>query len=172
MQWIFGALFGGYAAANVLKWHWWRFNAYGYFWGMMSGLMASLALPLFFPSLQPLYAFPYLLLAGLVGSVIGTLLTAPEDDVVLMSFYEKVRPWGFWQPIKEKVIAQNPEFKPCNTLPRDAFNIVVGMTWQISLVVLPIYLVIKEFESMLMAFTVTLLTSWILKKNWYDKLEN
>ena len=172
MQWIFGALFGGYAAANVLKWHWWRFNAYGYFWGMMSGLMASLALPLFFPSLQPLYAFPYLLLAGLVGSVMGTLLTAPEDDVVLMSFYEKVRPWGFWQPIKEKVIAQNPEFKPCNTLPRDAFNIVVGMTWQISLVVLPIYLVIKEFESMLMAFTVTLLTSWILKKNWYDKLEN
>jgi Na+/proline symporter len=172
MQWIFGALFGGYTAANVLKWHWWRFNAYGYFWGMMSGLIASLALPLFFPSLQPLYAFPYLLLAGLAGSVIGTLLTAPEDDAVLMSFYEKVRPWGFWQPIKEKVIAKNPAFKPNDNLSRDAFNIVVGMTWQISLVVLPIYLVIKEFESMLVAITVMLLTSWILKKNWYDKLEN
>ena len=25
-QWIVGALFGGYIAANVLKWHWWRFN--------------------------------------------------------------------------------------------------------------------------------------------------
>jgi len=172
MQWIFGALFGGYAAANVLKWHWWRFNAYGYFWGMMSGLIAALALPLLFPSLQPLYAFPYLLVAGTVGSIMGTLLTPPEDDAVLMSFYQKVRPWGFWQPIREKVIAENPNFNVTNTLPRDAFNIVVGMTWQISLVVLPIYLVIKEFQSMLMALTVMLLTSWILKKNWYDKLED
>jgi len=172
MQWIFGALFGGYAAANVLKWHWWRFNAYGYFWGMMSGLIASLALPFLFPDLQPLYAFPYLLLAGLAGSIMGTLLTAPEDDAVLMSFYQKVRPWGFWNPIKEKVIAQNPEFKACNTLPRDAFNIVIGMIWQISLVVVPIYLVIKEFDSMLLALSVMLLTSWILKKNWYDKLED
>ena len=32
-QWIVGALFGGYIAANVLKWHWWRFNGEGYFWG-------------------------------------------------------------------------------------------------------------------------------------------
>lgn len=172
MQWIFGALFGGYAAANVLKWHWWRFNAYGYFWGMMSGLLASLALPLLFPNLQPLYAFPYLLLAGLAGSVVGTLLTPPEDDTVLMAFYQNVRPWGFWRPIKDKVIKQDPEFNPGNTLPRDAFNIVIGMTWQISLVVLPIYLVIKEFESMLVALTIMLLTSWILKKNWYDKLED
>lgn len=172
MQWIFGALFGGYAAANVLKWHWWRFNAYGYFWGMMSGLMASMALPLIFPEMQPLYAFPYLLLAGLLGSILGTLLTPPEDDDVLMSFYQKVRPWGFWQPIKDKVLAQSPDFQPNNTFSRDAFNIVIGMIWQISLVVLPIYLVIKEFMPMLAAFVVMLLTSFILKKNWYDKLEN
>jgi len=172
MQWIFGALFGGYAAANVLKWHWWRFNAYGYFWGMMSGLVASLVLPLAFPELQPLYAFPYLLLAGLIGSIAGTLLTPPEDDEVLINFYQKVRPWGFWQPIKEKVMQKHPEFKANNNFSRDIFNIVIGMIWQISLVVLPIYLVIKEFEPMLGALSVMLITSYILKKNWYDKLEN
>ncbi len=172
MQWIFGALFGGYAAANVLKWHWWRFNAYGYFWGMMSGLAASMALPIIFPDMQPLYAFPYLLLAGLLGSILGTLLTLPEDDEVLMSFYQKVRPWGFWQPIKNKVLAQSPDFKANNNFSRDACNIAVGMIWQISLVVLPIYLVIKEFMPMMMALVVMLLTSFILKKNWYDKLEN
>lgn len=172
MQWIFGALFGGYAAANVLKWHWWRFNAYGYFCGMMSGLAASLALPLLLPELQPLYAFPYLLLAGLLGSVVGTLLTPPEDDEVLMSFYEKVRPWGFWRPIRDKVILRSPQFRANTDFPRDAFNIAVGMIWQISLVVLPIYLVIRETQSMMMALAVMLVTSFILKKNWYDKLEN
>jgi len=172
MQWIFGALFGGYAAANVLKWHWWRFNAYGYFFGMMSGLIASLVLPLAFPELQPLYAFPYLLLAGLLGSVIGTLVTPPEEDEVLMAFYKNVRPWGFWQPIREKVIKQYPEFQTNTAFKRDAFNIAIGMTWQISLVVLPIYLVIKETIPLLLASVVMLLTSFILKKNWYDKLEN
>lgn len=172
MQWIFGALFGGYAAANVLKWHWWRFNAYGYFWGMMSGLIASLALPFIFPELQPLYAFPYLLLAGVIGSVVGTLSTAAEDDEVLISFYQKVRPWGCWGPIKAKVLLQNPDFASNHAFARDAVNIVVGMIWQISLVVLPIYLVIREMVPMAMAFAVMLLTSFILKKNWYDKLEN
>ena len=37
LQWIVGALYGGYIAANVLKWHWWRFNAYGFFWGNWPG---------------------------------------------------------------------------------------------------------------------------------------
>lgn len=172
MQWIFAALFGGYAAANLLKWHWWRFNAFGYFWGMMSGLIASLALPLIYPELQPLYAFPFLLLAGIIGSVAGTLLTPPENDDVLMTFYKNVRPWGFWQPIHQKVLAQDPNFISNANFRRDVFNIVIGMIWQISLVVMPIYLVIKEVNSMAIAIFVMLITSFILKKNWYDKLEN
>lgn len=172
MQWIFGALFGGYAASNLLKWHWWRFNAYGYFWGMMSGLIAALVLPMLFPEMQPLYAFPYLLLAGVLGSVFGTLLTKAEPDEVLMSFYKNVRPWGFWGPVRDKVVAEDPEFKVNKDFPRDMFNIAVGMIWQISLVVMPIYLVIREMHMMFMAFLVTAATSYILKKNWYDKLED
>ena len=31
LQWIVSALYGGYIAANLLKWHWWRFNGTGYF---------------------------------------------------------------------------------------------------------------------------------------------
>lgn len=172
MQWIFGALFGGYAASNLLKWHWWRFNSYGYFWGMISGLVASLVLPIVFPTMQPLYAFPYLLLAGTLGSVLGTLLTKAEPDDVLMSFYKNVRPWGFWGPVRDKVLAADPDFKVNKDLPRDMFNIGVGMIWQISLVVMPIYLVIREMHMMFMAFLVTAATSYILKKNWYDKLED
>ena len=39
--WITSALFGGYVAANFLKWIWWRFNGWGYFWGMFSGLVVA-----------------------------------------------------------------------------------------------------------------------------------
>ncbi len=170
MQWIFGALFGGYAASNLLKWHWWRFNGYGYFWGMMSGLVASLLMPLLFPALQPLYAFPFIFIFALIGSLAGTLMTPPDDEDVLAEFYKKVRPWGFWKPIHEKVILKDPSFVNDAHAGRDALNIVVGTIWQLSMVIIPIYLVIREFNYMWMAIGVFILGSILLKKLWYDKL--
>ena len=46
--WITASLYGGYTAANVLKWVWWRCNGYGYFWGMLTGLLASTVKLIFF----------------------------------------------------------------------------------------------------------------------------
>lgn len=50
-----GALFGGYIAANVLKWHWWRFNGEGYFWGMTSGVVAAIVMKFTVPDSLVLY---------------------------------------------------------------------------------------------------------------------
>lgn len=170
MQWIFGALFGGYAASNLLKWHWWRFNGFGYFWGMISGLVASLLMPVLFPELQPLYAFPFIFIFALIGSLAGTLLTPPDDEDVLAEFYKKVRPWGFWKPIHQKVIQADPSFVNDAHAGRDVLNIIVGTIWQLSMVIIPIYLVIKEFNYMWIAIGVFILGSILLKKFWYDRL--
>ena len=43
--WIVSGLWGGYTASNMLKWYWWRFNGYGYFWGMVTCITASLTVP-------------------------------------------------------------------------------------------------------------------------------
>jgi len=45
MMWLIGALGGGFVMANVLKWYWWRFNGYGYFWGLMSGIIGAMIVP-------------------------------------------------------------------------------------------------------------------------------
>lgn len=171
-QWIFGALFGGYAAANLLKWHWWRFNGHGFFWGMMTGLIAALALPVLMPHLLPLYGFPYLLASSLLGCLAGTWFTPAESDEVLISFYKKVRPWGFWHPVKQKIQETEPEFTGNQDFSRDITNVVVGIIWQLTLVLIPIYLVIREFAPMAIGVAVFALTSWILKRNWLDKLED
>ncbi|GLR70400.1 sodium:solute symporter family protein [Agaribacter marinus] len=170
MQWVFAALFGGYAAANVLKWHWWRFNGYGYFGGMTSGLVASLALPILFPALHPLYAFPYLLLAGALGSILGSILTPADDIRVLSKFYETVRPWGVWGPIKAHVQAQNPAFV-ASAPSRDLFNVAIGIVWQTSLVLIAMYLILQAYLPLALSVLTCALTSYILKRTWYDKLE-
>jgi len=43
-KWIAAALYGGYVIPNLLKWHWWRFNGYGYFAGMIAGVGSGLSL--------------------------------------------------------------------------------------------------------------------------------
>lgn len=170
-QWIFGALFGGYSAANLLKWHWWRFNGHGFFWGMIAGLVASMALPLLFPDMLPLYGFPYLLAFSLLGCLVGTWFTPAESDKVLVAFYKNVRPWGFWKPVIKKIQETEPNFEGNQDFGRDVTNVMVGIIWQLTLVVIPIYLVIREFSPMAIGLGVFAITSWILKRNWLDKLE-
>ncbi len=60
-DWIVSALWSGYAAPNILKWHWWRFNGWGYFYGMISGIAGAIVL-LAMPDVRPLEAFPALML--------------------------------------------------------------------------------------------------------------
>ena len=172
LKWLVGALFGGYTAANILKWIWWRFNGYGYFYGMLAGLIASLTMPLTFPDLSPIYAFPYIFVFSFIVSIAGSFLTDPEDDEILIEFYKKVRPWGFWKPVYQKLKVQNPDALPNRDFKRDMFNCVVGIVWQMTLILLPIYFVIGEYFEMLCAFVLFVLTSLVLKYNWYDRLNN
>ncbi len=171
IKWIVSALWGGYTASNVLKWYWWRFNGYGYFWGMVTGIGASLVLPFALPSVSALNAFPLLLALSLVGCLAGTLLTRPEDEEVLKSFYRRVRPWGFWGPILAKVKQEDPSFVPNPDFGRDMFNILVGICWQTSLVVFPVGLVTRKYDTAFAALAVVAVTSLILKFTWYDHLE-
>jgi len=182
--WLVASLWGGYTAANVLKWYWWRFNGYGYFWGMLSGIATSLILLTLqnlnlIPFLNdwPLAAnpsmnsFPIIFFNSIVGCFVATLLTKPESDEVLMKFYYNVRPWGFWKPVAKKVMKIDPEFISNKNFKRDMSNVVVGMIWQITLMATPVFLVIREFTSLGICIGVLVITSIILKFNWWDKLE-
>jgi len=169
--WIVNALWGGYTASNVLKWYWWRLNGYGYFWGMVVGIAASLVLPIAFPHLQALYAFPFILAFSLVGCFLGSLLTKPEPDEVLMKFYIQVHPWGFWKPVLKKVQAIYPDFQPNKNFKLDSFNVIIGIIWQTTLVALPIFLVIEEFTYFGITLLILAITSTILKFTWWNKLD-
>jgi Na+/proline symporter len=175
IQWITAALWGGYTASNVLKWYWWRFNGYGYFWGMVTGIGSSLLLVLAqqtgLTQISALNAFPIILVVSLAGCYAGTLLTPAEDEKVLKAFYKQVRPWGFWEPILAKVKQEDPTFERNKDFWRDMFNIVVGIAWQTALVVMPVCLVIRKFNAALIALGVVAATAVILKFTWYDNLE-
>ena len=101
----------------------------------------------------------------------ATFLTPPESDEVLMRFYRAVKPWGLWKPVREKVLKASPSFVPNGDFKRDMVNVVVGTIWQVTLMSAPVFLVIREWESFFIALAVMVVTSLILKFNWWDKLE-
>jgi Na+/proline symporter len=168
--WITSALYGGYAAANMLKWIWWRFNGYGYFGGMLAGLIGSTFLPLLFPDTPPIFIFPVLLIFSLAGCFLGVLLFPAESDETLIHFYKKTRPWGFWKPIITKIQQTDPSFVPNKTFKKDAINVVIGIIWQMSQVVLPMYFMIRHHYGTAISLLLFFLTTWLLKKNWYDRI--
>ncbi|HQL20560.1 MAG TPA: Na+:solute symporter [Opitutaceae bacterium] len=186
MMWLVGALYSGFVVANVLKWYWWRFNGYGYFWGMISGIVGAMIVPelaklalahsttlqgLFGANFNMIYTFPVLFVISLGGCLAGTLLTKPEDDAVLKKFYKTVNPWGWWGPVRDKVLAEDPSFAPNRSAARDLTNVAVGIVWQLTLVTMPIYLVLRQWGVVAGIFGLFAVCSVFMKFNWYDKLE-
>jgi hypothetical protein len=151
---------------------------------MITGIVSALGMPPLvaqLPFVQHLLAtysinmdvviiFPIVVGISLIGCLLGTLLTKPEDDAVLKDFYRRVRPWGFWGPVLKMVLAEDPGFKRNEDFFRDMFNIVVGIVWQIALVALPLYIVIHEYKRAALALGTILGTSAILKFTWFDHL--
>ncbi|BAU55489.1 sodium:solute symporter family protein [Mucilaginibacter gotjawali] len=172
LQWIVSALYGGYIASNVLKWHWWRFNASGFFVGMLTGIVTAMVFSLVIPDGELLYWFPLLFGLSMAGSIIGSYAFPPTDESVLKSFYKNVRPWGFWGPVKAAVLADDPSFQPNKNFKLNMFNVVIGTAAQCCLTILPMYLVLSQKMPLLITVGILAVIIIILKKTWWDKLKD
>src|ERR1019366_4220221 len=172
LQWIVSGLYGGYIAANVFKWYWWRFNANGFFWGMLAGIAGALVFSHFFDGIQFLYYFPVLFLISIAGCLAGTYSAPPTETEVLKIFYKTVRPWGFWKPIHKIVINEDPSFVANKRFKLDMFNVVLGIIAQLCLTILPMYVVLWMKLPLLITVSILAIIIIILKKTWWNKLEN
>ena len=170
LQWIVSVLYGSYVGANILKWHWWRFNGEGFFWGMVAGLVSAGIIPELFPDVLSLYLFPIILVISIIGSIIGTYSAPPTDEKVLKDFYTNVRPWGFWNPILEKLKIENPNFKKNSDFGRDMFNVGVGIMAQTALVILPMYVIFRQNTPIFISIAVLIVCFFLLKKFWWNTL--
>jgi Na+/proline symporter len=95
----------------ILRWFWWRINAYTEIFAMLISFIVAI----FFEVINPKVGWilipenqAYLkLLYGVgittVGWVLVTLFTKPENDEILLSFYRKVRPASFgWKKLLDR----------------------------------------------------------------------
>jgi mannose/fructose/N-acetylgalactosamine-specific phosphotransferase system component IID len=83
-----------------------------------------------------------------------------------------VKPWGFWKPIHELVIMEEPNFKENKDFKLDMFNVIIGVIAQLCLTILPMYLITGMFESLWITIGILAIIILVLKRTWWNRLED
>ena len=118
----------GTGGVYLMRWYWWRINAWSEISAMATALVMTLVLhqwPLFGGSAPVAFAKTTLATTGVTTAVwvLVTLLTPPEPDEVLLRFYRKVRPhatgWG-------RIAALAPELPQTRDLSRNLLAWILG----------------------------------------------
>jgi len=118
----------GTGAVYILRWYWWRINAWSEISAMATALVVSVAIHFAQPFHGPapiVFAKSALTTTGITTLVwlAVTMLTPPESSGVLMSFYRKVRPHAAgWRP----VAALASDVPPTRDLGRNLLSWLLG----------------------------------------------
>ena len=121
------AIGSGTGAVYILRWYWWRVNAWSEIVAMgVSGVIAlSLAKVSFAGSEPVVFAKTALITAGCttIAWVLATFLTPAEPDAKLLSFYRRVHPSIYgWRTVARLA----PELPPVQDFRSNAFDWVMG----------------------------------------------
>ena len=139
---------GGVGLVLVLRWFWWRVNV----WADLAAHVCVLPIALLVENdaavfgnlgwgvgptawtmgllgiegLDDLYAVQFCLIVLACAAVWITVmyLTKPEPEEQLVAFYQRVRPYGFWGPIREKA-----GVGPADSLAEDGRRIGLGLVF-------------------------------------------
>jgi len=118
----------GTGSVYLLRWYWWRINAWSEIAAMTTALAVSLALrwAVPFQGSEPSVFAKQTLLTTVVTTaawVTVTLLTQPEPRDTLVSFYRRVRPDVFgWRPVAQLA----PDVSPEQGLARNLLDWIAG----------------------------------------------
>jgi len=123
------ALGAGTGLVYLLRWFWWRVNAWSEITAMVGAFVSSLSYQRAFgwQESQPL-DFAYLVLATTATTtvvwLVATFLTRPEPKDVLLNFYRRIRPAPtLWGPIAK----QAPEIEPDKYLLNNFLDWLTGV---------------------------------------------
>jgi Na+/proline symporter len=87
----------GLGLVLILRWYWWRINA----WSEIAGMLAPalISIPFYYFNTPFDIAFPSTVAFTTIVWFIVTYATKPTAQATLESFYEKVKPQGYWSVI-------------------------------------------------------------------------
>jgi len=159
---------GGIGLVLILRWFWWRINAWSEIAAMIAPffLLPFLISDRFGPGLNLSDDYPVILLSVVAWStfwwVLVTFLTKPTSEAKLKSFYTKVHPGGKgWEPIAKQL----PEVEG------DKGFVLMFANWFLGsiMVIFTLFgigkLIFKDYGLSIFFFTVALISGYLITRN-------
>ncbi len=173
---MFGA---GTGLIFILRWFWWRINAWSEISAMfVSGIVSvilnfsSLGTTLFGETgiMPPWAKFPMVVLVTTIVWIIVTFLTQPESKQILQNFYKKIQPGGpGWQKIIVDAKAENIEIVDSNegwSVPSGILAMIVGCVLIYSVMFATGYWVYGDYNYAITLSIVAVVSGYLLSKIW------
>ena len=166
---MFGA---GTGSIFILRWFWWRINAWSEIAAMLSSGIISIALTneslfnlIFNDDGFPAYMkFPFIVLVTTSIWLIVTFMTPADEKETLIKFYKKTKPGGpGWNKIKEHITMSDE--KEEWIVPKGIICMIIGCITIYSALFSTGYFIYGEISSALIFLLVTIVFGLILFKN-------
>ena len=166
---MFGA---GTGSIFILRWFWWRINAWSEIAAMLSSGIISIALTneslfnlIFNDDGFPAYMkFPFIVLVTTSIWLIVTFITPADEKETLIKFYKKTKPGGpGWNKIKEHIIMSDE--KEEWIVPKGIICMIIGCITIYSALFSTGYFIYGEIISALIFLLVTIVSGLFLFKN-------
>ena len=165
---MFGA---GTGSIFILRWFWWRINA----WSEIAAMICSGVVSILFEFtpigsmifsedfIQPYFKFPMVVLITTFVWVVVTFMTKPDDDETLVKFYKKTKPGGpGWKRIKDLAKLSEIENNSEWIVPRGILCMILGCFAIYSALFSTGYFIYGEITSGIIFLTTTIVFSYIL----------
>lgn len=168
-SWLTMGLGSGFIIPQIIRWYWWRFNGWGFASGVFTGMVMAFAQLIFYPDIGDMWGFLIITSTSFVASIVGTFMSDPVDDEVLMNFYRKTRPFGFWGHIREKV-KDIDQHQVDEENKRDIRSIFIAVPWQLTLFLTPMVFVTRQWHLFWPLFGLLIVLSLLLYFGWFRHL--
>ena len=98
--WQVSLLLGaGIGVVLILRWIWWRMNAWGEIAAIAASVVAAPVVMAAVPDDQHAVRLLVVAVVATAAALVAVAVAGPEERERLVAFYRKVRPVGFWGPV-------------------------------------------------------------------------
>ena len=156
----------------ILRWFWWRINAYSEIAAMVISLLVAIIFKFVLPE-GTLDGHVELLLSvaiTTVGWIAVTLMTPAVERKTLIDFYNLIKPHkGGWQPVIQEGVANeaiNPNEVTTGQLPRELTGMFAGIFLVYGILFTTGLYLYGEMTNALIGLAITLVAAVMLWRSW------
>ncbi|GAA3611532.1 sodium:solute symporter family protein [Flavivirga amylovorans] len=174
---VFGA---GTGLIFILRWFWWRINAWSEITAMFTSGIISIVLKLtplgayLFKSETGVFEnyleYPLVVLVTTIIWLIATYITQPESKKVLQSFYKKIQPGGpGWTKVIKEAEADNITLADSNegwSVPSGILAMLLGCVFIYSCMFATGYWIYGDYKYAMILTIVVIISGYLLTKVW------